>query len=252
MQPSRKLVVVAMAAGKGTRMKDPSRAKVMALLNGKPVIHYVLHLADELNAERTIAVLGHQKQSVQAYMKEHFPESECVTQEPQLGTGHSVMQAEAALTAFSGDVLVLSGDVPLLQRQTVSEMIEHHRKTGAVSTILTARLDDPSGYGRIIRNEDRSVKKIVEHRDASPEELRVREINSGIYLFQKEKLFESLKRVRPHNVKNEYYLTDVFEYFWKHHWVVSALTVPHANEIKGINTMEQLEEARGILRAREP
>ncbi len=241
------LAVVIMAAGKGTRMKDDSRAKVMVELEGKPMLHYVLSLAVELKAAKILPIVGFQREAVERYVRDHFPEAACVTQAEQLGTGHAVMQTEAALEGFSGNVLVLSGDVPLLRHTTIDQLIGFHRKTKAVATILTAELDDPSGYGRIIRNRDHSVKKIVEHRDASPEELLVREINSGIYVFDREKLFDGLKHIKPHNVQNEYYLTDVFEYFWRHHWVVSALKAPHPDEIRGVNTREQLAEARRAL-----
>ncbi len=247
MQKQSRLAVVIMAAGKGTRMQDASRAKVMYELDGQPMIHYVLHLAGELMALRILPIVGYQKETVEDYVRKHFPAAKCVTQEQQLGTGHAVLQTESALADFSGNVLVLSGDVPLLRHKTIDQLVGYHRKTKAVATILTAELDDPTGYGRIIRNADHSVKKIVEHRDASPEELLVREINSGIYVFEKEKLFDGLKHISPHNIQNEFYLTDVFEYFWRHHWVVSALMAPHPDEIRGVNTVEQLREAKRAL-----
>ena len=248
MKAHSNLAVAIMAAGKGTRMKDASRAKVMYELDGKPMLHYVIRLAHDMNATKVIAIIGYQRETVEHYVKKHFPEAEFVTQAHQLGTGHAVMQTESALSGFSGNVLVLSGDVPLLNHGTIDRLIRYHRQTKAVATILTAELDDPTGYGRIIRNPDHSVKKIVEHRDASPKELLVQEINSGIYVFEKEELFDGLKHIRPHNVQNEYYLTDVFEYFWKHHWIVSALKAPHPDEIRGINTVEQLNEARKVLK----
>ena len=160
------------------------------------------------------------------------------------------MQSEAALKAFSGSVLVLSGDVPLLTKSTMQRLLHHHFETGAVATILTSNMSDPTGYGRIIRNSDGSVKRIVEHRDASEEERNVREINSGIYVFEKEKLFDGLGHIAPNNARKEYYLTDVFEYFWKHQWTVSALVAEEEHEIHGINTVEQLDRARGILMSR--
>lgn len=244
------LAVVVMAAGKGTRMKDANQAKVMYKLADKPMIHFVIRLGIDLSAARTIVIVGYQREKVEEYLKEHFPDAECVVQAQQLGTGHAVMQAESPLEDFSGNVLVLSGDVPLLQHATIDKLMRHHQKTKAVATILTAKLEDPSGYGRIIRNSDHSVERIVEHRDASDLELKIQEINSGIYVFAKEKLFDGLKHIRPHNIQNEFYLTDVFEYFWKHHWIVSALKAPHPDEIKGINTVEQLNEAQKVLLGR--
>lgn len=248
--PNRNIAAVIMAAGQGKRMKYPSRAKVMYEINGKPMIHYVADLAIELGSKKVVAIVGHERQVVIDYLGKSHPAVKCVIQEQQLGTGHAVLQAEQALASFQGDVLVLSGDVPLLTKRTMDNLIRHHFETGAVATILTAMVSDPTGYGRIIRNSDGSVKRIVEHRDASEEERRVLEINSGIYLFEKQKLFDGLHRVTPNNVQHEYYLTDVFEYSWIQHWPVSALVADHEDEIHGINNFDQLEQARTILNSR--
>lgn len=244
------IATVIMAAGKGTRMKNPDKAKVMYELSGKPMIHYVVDLAQSLRAERIIAIVGFQRESVMEYVRASHPSVEFVVQEPQRGTGHAVLQAESVLKDFSGDVLVLSGDVPLLKRETIDELMQIQRERGAVASILTVELNDPTGYGRIIRGPDGSVEKIVEQRDASPQEREVKEINSGIYLFNAEKLYDGLNHISPHNVQQEYYLTDVFEYFWRHHWTVAACKASHVDEIQGINTLEQLEQAEDILNAR--
>ena len=249
-QRQRDLAVVILAAGKGTRMKDPSKAKVMYRLDGQPMVHFVADLAYNLGAKRVILVVGYRKEDVKAHIRRSHPEAEFAVQERQLGTGHAGLQASPLLQDFSGDVLVLSGDVPLLQHSTIDSLHKLHIGKNAVGTILTAELDDPTGYGRIIRNSDHSVKGIVEHRDGTPEQLKIREINSGIYLFKKEKLFDGLEHLQPHNVQQEYYLTDVFGYFWKHKWTVAALKAPHHDEIRGVNTLEQLSQAKAVLSKR--
>jgi len=244
--PRRELAVVIMAAGKGTRMKNAEKAKVMYKLSGQPMIHYVADLAYDLKASRVILVVGYKKETVEKYIRKSHPAAEFAVQKKQLGTCHAVLQTKPLLQGFNGDVLVLSGDVPLLRHSTIDALHEIHMQTGAVATILTAELDDPAGYGRIIRNGDHSVEKIVEHRDATPEELDVREINSGIYLFRSKELFDGLEHLHPHNVQQEYYLTDVFEYFWNHRWTVAALKAPHPDEIRGVNTIVQLSEAESV------
>jgi len=245
------LAVIIMAAGKGTRMNNPDMAKVMYEIEGKPMVEYVVDLATTLRAERILVVVGWQKESVIGHLSEKNPAVEFVEQTKQLGTGHAVLQTSEKLAGFDGDVLVLSGDVPLLTEKTAKALIGYHRASGAVATILTAEVDDPSGYGRIVHNEDGSVKKIVEHKDASKKELSIREINSGIYLFTKEKLFDCLERLSPNNAQGEYYLTDIFEMFWKNEWRVSAVKALDAVEVMGINDLQQLEVARKIVASRQ-
>lgn len=244
----RKLAVVIMAAGKGTRMNNPDMAKVMYTINGKPMVEHVVDLALKLGAARVIVVVGWQKDSVINHLRTVFGgRVECVVQEPQLGTGHAVMQTEPLLRDFDGDVLVLSGDVPMLSRETASRLIEVHRTGNARATLLTALLDDPTGYGRILRNPDGSVQGIVEHKDATPDQRAITEINSGIYVFDATLLFESLKHITPTNAQKEYYLTDVFQYFWRRREKVSAVAAAEPREILGINTPAQLEAARNMM-----
>lgn len=244
------LSAVIMAAGKGTRMKDPSRAKVMFEILGQPMLHYVLELAYALDVAHVVTIVGYQRELVEHFLRTEHPSAEVAVQAEQRGTGHAVMQTEKALAGFDGDVLILSGDVPLLTVGSVQEFLAHHRETGAVASILTADFDDPTGYGRIVRNADRSVKKIVEHKDATEEERTIIEINSGIYVVDRVKLFDALQHITPHNAQNEYYLTDIFEYFWKHEWKVSAEKASHPDEIRGINTVDQLAEAESVMKER--
>jgi UDP-N-acetylglucosamine diphosphorylase/glucosamine-1-phosphate N-acetyltransferase len=249
-QVKRGLTTIILAAGKGTRMKRPDMAKVMFQLNGEPMIKNVVNLALKINSDRVIVIVGHYRDAVMDYVRRIAPSVEFAIQEEQLGTGHAVMQAEELLKNFDGDVLVLSGDVPLLRAKTLQNLLNYHRETGAVATVLTAEVDDPTGYGRIIRNPDGSVDRIVEHRDATEEERKIKEINSGIYVFKKEPLFEALKHITPNNAQGEYYLTDVFSYFSHHDMKISALKAESWDEIHGINTIEQLEKAREILERR--
>jgi len=241
------LATVIMAAGMGTRMNDPSRAKVMFDLRGKPLLHCVLQLASEIESSRVLAIVGYQKESVIEYLDGSWPAVEVVVQEPQLGTGHAVMQVDEPLRDFSGNVLVLSGDVPLLTPATIQQLIAEHSRRNAIATVLTCDFEDPTGYGRVIRNSAGGVQKVVEHRDATPDERAVREINSGIYIFDKTKLFEGISQITQNNVQGEYYLTDVFEFFWSRNLPVAAWKVKDSDEIRGINTVDQLREAERLI-----
>jgi UDP-N-acetylglucosamine pyrophosphorylase len=247
----RPLAVVIMAAGKGTRMKNASMAKVMHTIGGKPMVEHVVDLALHLKAERIVAVVGWHKESVIRHLHATGHHVTCVDQTPQLGTGHAVMQAEKPLEGFIGDVLVLSGDVPLLMAKTLDRLVAYHRSAPTAATVLTAILDDPTGYGRILREgTGGEVLGIVEHKDATPEQREVREINTGIYVFDKTRLFDGLQHITTVNAQNEYYLTDVFGYFWKNHFAVRAVPVDEPIEVQGINTVEQLESARAAFAAR--
>jgi UDP-N-acetylglucosamine pyrophosphorylase len=242
-----KLAVVVMAAGKGTRMNNPSVAKVMYTINDRPLIEWVVDLAARLDSSRTVVVVGWQKETVIGHMAVTHPSVRCVEQNPQLGTGHAVMQTEKALHGFAGDVLVLSGDVPMLTYRTARSLIDSHRASGAAATVLTAVLDDATGYGRVVREQGGSVSGIVEQKDATPEQRAIREINSGIYVFDAAALFEGLRHITTDNAQHEYYLTDVFRYFWRNKLPVSAVIADDPLEVGGINTPAQLDEARRIL-----
>ena len=240
------LAIIIMAAGKGTRMKS-DLAKVLHEANGKPVIEYVLEKSSALGPQKIVLIIGHQAEKVRE-ATEKFPVDWAV-QNPQLGTGHAIMQAEQALGLFQGDILILSGDAPLVNISTLRQLVESHRTENAGATVLTAELDDPTGYGRIIRhNNSSSVARIVEHKDASPGELMTREINSGVYVFRKDLLFSSLKKITNNNAQQEYYLTDVFSICFEQGEKISAFKTANADEIKGINTLEQLREAEKLLK----
>ncbi|MEO5928374.1 MAG: sugar phosphate nucleotidyltransferase [Candidatus Kapaibacterium sp.] len=248
------LAAVIMAAGKGTRMNNPSMAKVMFPVGGAPMIYHVVARSLECHAVRVIAIIGHNRESVREYLTGAFPGAvEFAEQVEQLGTGHAVMQAAPLLEGFDGDVMILSGDVPLLSGETILALRAHHTAAGAVATVLTVIAPDPTGYGRIIRNDDGSVARIVEQKDASEEERAVDEINSGIYVFRSLDLLEALAQLRNDNAQHEYYLTDVFGWFRDQGRPIAAHTSADFGEVQGINTVDQLAHVdREFARRSEP
>jgi len=231
------LVAVILAAGKGVRMKS-DLPKVFHEILGEPMLTYVLNTVKKLSPLKIMVVVGHQRQLIIDYYKD-WP-VEFVIQEQQLGTGHAVMQVEPQLKDFSGNVLVLAGDVPLLSEKTLRELIGFHIKNNASATDLTAVLEDAGNYGRIIRKENGEIIKIVERKDASPEELKIREINTGTFCFDKEALFDTLKKVRADNAQKEYYLTDTIEILKNTGLPVFACRAENPSETLGINTKEEL------------
>ena len=241
------LAVVIMAAGKGTRMKS-DLPKVLHPANGRPVVEYVIEKSLSLEPEIVVLVIGHQADLVRQATA-RFPVSYAL-QQPQLGTGHAVMQTEPFLKDFDGEVLILSGDAPLVTTRTLLELLAVHRSRNAVATVLTADMDDPTGYGRIIRNQGgEEVLRIVEQKDASEEEKAVTEINSGVYVFDARELFAALEGITNTNAQQEYYLTDVFGICFAKGRKVCAFKVDDPNEIRGINTPEQLREAELLLQS---
>jgi len=239
-----------MAAGQGKRMKNPDRAKVMHELGGIPLVQHVVRLARSVGADRIIVVVGHQRQSVIDYLYGIDASIEFAVQAEQLGTGHAVQMTEEQLRDFDGDVLILSGDAPMTRPETLRDALEKHRVADAAVTVLTALLPDPTGYGRVIRDGDGRVLRIVEHKDAMEEERAVREINSGIYVFRRDALFSALARIDNDNAQGEYYLPDVFAIFQKEHRTMIPHVVEDFDELRGVNTVEQLAELEGLYATR--
>lgn len=227
------LAVVIIGAGKGTRMRS-DLAKVLHPLAGVPLITHVLKSARQLHPAHLITVVGHQASAVRAICEPLG--ASCVEQSPQLGTGHAVAQAEPLLSSFNGDVLILYGDVPLLQPETIQALLQEHRKQRAAVTVLTAVLDNPTGYGRIIRDADGNIVRIVEERDASDSEKLVREINSGIYCMASAFLFPALHTIGRDNAQSEQYLTDVVAVAVQNAQRVAHRVVAQPFEIYGVNT----------------
>jgi len=241
------LATVIMAAGKGTRMKS-DLPKVLHPLNGRAMVHYVIDVAKSIGSQKTILIIGHKRELIERECADR--EVTFAVQSPQLGTGHAVQQTEPQLEDFPGDILVLSGDVPLLTAGTIQKLIDTHQASKATATLLTARLDDPTGYGRIIRDSKGLVDSIVEHKDANAAQLKIDEINVGIYIFKAPDLFAALRKVKNDNAQGEYYLPDVIPLFLAEGKTVNAEIAESFEETRGINTIDQLKEAEGILRKR--
>jgi len=223
-------------------------AKVLHPLAGRPLMSHVLDLAARLAPSHLIAVIGHQADTVRRVCEPRG--ALCVLQEPQLGTGHAVAQTASVLGGFEGDVLVLYGDVPLLQLDTVRMLLAEHQRRRAAVTVLTAVVDEPAGYGRIVRNEQGAIESIVEHRDANPAQLAIREINTGIYCLQSPFLFQALAQVGQHNAQGEQYLTDVVGVAVSQRRPVAYVTVADAQETIGVNTRLELAQLEAVLRRR--
>jgi UDP-N-acetylglucosamine diphosphorylase/glucosamine-1-phosphate N-acetyltransferase len=240
------LAVIVMAAGQGKRMKNPDLAKVMYPLADRPLISHVVELARGTGASRIIVVVGHQRESVMEHLRALDSGVETAVQDRQLGTGHAVLQTEPLLATFDGDVLILSGDAPLTRPATLSAMLLRHRATGAAVTVLTSVLPDPAGYGRVIRDAEGNIRKIVEHKDATDEERTVGEINSGIYAFRCKPLFATLAGIGNDNAQGEYYLPDVFAIFARDGLRMEPFPIDSFDEIRGVNTIEQLREMEEI------
>lgn len=242
-----KTAVIILAAGKGTRMKS-EKAKVLHEIGGKSLLYYVLEASRKLEADKTIVVVGHQSDTV----KEAFSGKGLVfvEQKEQLGTGHAVMQAEKALKGFKGNILILSGDVPLITLETLKGLIDVHRKSRATLTVLTAEPENPYGYGRIIKDARGNIKKIVEEKDASVAEKKVREINTGVYCVTSEFLFKALKEIKPKNAQKEYYLTDIVGIAVKEKKKAATHMTLDFKEVMGINSRLELAEAELIQRTK--
>lgn len=242
------LNVLVMAAGLGTRMKS-KRAKVLHELAGRPLIAHVVRTAQSLDPKTILVVVGHQAEQVeQAVLTEVGELASFAIQEKQRGTGDAVESARRLLENSDSLLLLLSGDVPMIRAETLQKLIEHQRATGAACSILGVRLENPTGYGRIIRDEQGRFQRIVEQKDATEEERQVREINSGIYCFETRDLFDALRRVEPKNEQGEYYLTDVAEILLSMGRKVEVYTHTDPREVSGINTRAELAEFENLLR----
>lgn len=240
------LVTVILAAGKGTRMKS-KLPKVLHKVAGKSMLQHVLDAANGAGSKRNIVVVGFGGDIVKEAIGD---QAEFVVQAEQLGTGHAVQQAASILEGEDATVMVLCGDTPLVTSSLISKLYEGHKESGAKATVLTAVMPDSTGYGRIVRTADGSVARIVEQKDASPEERMIKEVNSGIYCFDGKSLFEALKKVGCDNAQGEYYLPDVLGILKEQGEKIGAVAADDYETTLGINSRVQLSGAEKILRRR--
>jgi bifunctional UDP-N-acetylglucosamine pyrophosphorylase/glucosamine-1-phosphate N-acetyltransferase len=243
----RYLGVILLAAGQGTRMKS-SLPKVLHPLGGKPLFLHALGTAQRLEPERVAVIIGHGAGAVRdAYDRNDVI---WITQEKQLGTGHAVLCAQKAFSDFAGDILILSGDVPLIAERTLAEMIKTHRESEAALTLMTACLETPAGYGRILRNERGEITGSAEEKDATEAQKRIREVNAGVYVVAARFLFAALAAVKNDNRQKEYYLPDIVTLGLAQGRKIATLSVADPREVRGINTREELALMEKTLQER--
>ena len=237
---------VVLAAGQGSRMKS-KLYKVLHPVAGKPMVGHVIEQVEAAGVNKIVTIVGFGAEKVKDYLGDR---TSYAIQEEQLGTGHAVIQAETHLKDKEGITLVICGDTPLLTAETLNNLFDYHQEKGAKATILTAHAQDPTGYGRVIRNDQHSVEKIVEQKDASEAEKLVQEVNTGTYCFDNRLLFETLSQVGNQNSQGEYYLPDVIEILKNKNEIVDAYKMTSENEGRGVNDRVALAEASKLMRER--
>jgi len=240
------LYAIVLAAGKGTRMKS-NLYKVLHPVCGKPMVQHIVDRLHLLAAKQIVVVVGHGAEQVKEQLGMTV---QYAHQEQQLGTAHAVMASGELLKDKAGTTIVISGDTPLVRTETLKNLIEHHEQSQAAATVVTTVLEDPTGYGRIIRNADGFVERVVEHKDATIGQRQVREINTGIYCFDNQKLFQALAQVKNDNVQGEYYLPDVLQILREQSDLISAYVTDNPKEGIGVNDRVQLSAAEKYLRQR--
>lgn len=237
---------VILAAGMGTRMKS-KMPKVLHKVCGKPLSKWVIDASKVAGADKVCAIVGHKAETVKEVLGDVC---EFALQAEQKGTGHAVMQAIDIIKNSKGEVVILNGDTPLITAETINKAIEYHKNNGNQATVITAILDDATGYGRIVRDNDGSVLKIVEQKDASEEEKKINEVNSGMYVFDAQSLVYALDKITPNNAQGEYYLTDTLEILLSAGKKIGGYAISDNDEIRGINDRVQLNEAEKIMQKR--
>ena len=238
------LAVAVLAAGKGTRMKS-ALPKVLQPLGGKSLVERVLNATNALKADRRIAIVGYCSDQVRTSLAD-YPNLEFAEQAEQLGTGHAIQQLMEPLTGFEGELVVLTGDSPLMRTETIQALIDSHRQHNASATVLTAILPNPTGYGRVFCDRDMKIDRIIEHRDCNPEQLLNQRVSTGVYCFNWQELAQALPKLTTNNAQKEYYLTEVFDYLKS----VYASDLEDPDESLGINDRIQLAHAYEVLQKR--
>lgn len=239
-------IAIILAAGEGKRMKS-KKSKVTHKICGKPLVQWVHQAVENAGITESVLIVGHQADQVKECMGNS---TKYALQEKQLGTGHAVMQAESYLEGKEGYVIVLCGDTPLVTSSTIEATLRFHSENGNSATVITAELEDPTGYGRVIRDTSGNVLRIVEHKDATEQERSIREVNSGMYCFTITHLLEALKEITNNNSQGEYYLPDTLEVLIKRNQKVGAIKIQDSREILGINDRVQLAEASDTMKKR--
>ena len=238
---------IILAAGKGTRMKSDT-PKVLHTIFDKTLVGYVIDAVNNTGlADENFVIVGHQAERVEEYINKNYDNAKCVLQSPQLGTGHAVSMALPYLKDFDGEVIILCGDTPLITSETIKEFVEYHRNNKSDLTVMSAIFENPTNYGRIIRNQDGSLNSIVEEKDATPEQKAVKEINAGIYCINWAKIKPAFNELTSNNAQGEYYLTDIIKWGNEKNLSVNAYTLKNNEEIFGINSKTHLAEATKML-----
>lgn len=236
---------IVLAAGKGKRMES-DLPKVLHTIKGRPMVTILLDTLVKLKFDRIVVVVGHGGELVRDALKA-YP-VEFAVQEQQKGTGHAVMMTRDLMATFDGTTLVAAGDVPFLSESAISHLFSVHRSTSAAATCLSAIFDDPKGYGRVIRDGNQNgLREIIEHKDASEEVLKIREVNSGTFCFDNRKLFDVIDRIGDNNAQKEYYLTDAIKLLHDSGLVVSVVPASEPEEVKGVNDVNQLKHLERLF-----
>jgi len=242
------VAVIILAAGLGTRMKS-NKAKVLHEILGKPMVMYVVEVAKKIAGDNVVLVIGNQAEKVRKVVSEQTNVLFAL-QEEQLGTGHAVLCAIPQIPSHVREVVILCGDVPLLTEKTLTGLFEDHVKAERDISLLAVEIENPTGYGRILIDENKQLTGIVEEADASAEQKKLKIINAGIYCIKKEILFESLKNITSDNVKGEFYLTDIVEIGYRNKSIMGVLVGDDWKETVGVNTKQDLMTAENIMRDR--